>query len=244
MNEQLLFLLLIAVVAFLYASVGHGGASGYLALMVIFGVSPILMKPSALILNLFVSSIAFYQYYRQGFFRWKLLLPFIILSIPLSFIGAKIKIDTHTYKMILGVCRLVATTRILGVFGNNKVDKLNEPNIVLSLLIGGVLGFVSGMIGIGGGILLSPVLLLLKWSDMKQTAATSAAFIFLNSLSGLAGASLSSDVFSNDIYWWATAAILGGSAGAYFGSKKFNYLVLKYILSIVLLFAATKLFTA
>src|ERR1017187_5194387 len=106
MLQEIGFLILIAVVAFLYASVGHGGASGYLALMVLFGISPQLVKPSALILNLFVSSIAFIQYYRQGFFRWKLLLPFIIFSIPLSFIGAKIKIDTHTYKIILAACLL------------------------------------------------------------------------------------------------------------------------------------------
>src|SRR6185295_18916458 len=113
------FLVLIVIVAFLYASVGHGGASGYLALMVLFGISPEVMKPSALMLNLFVSAIAFVQYNRQGFFKWKILMPFILLSIPLSFIGAKIHIDTHTYKIILAACLLIATIRILGLLGKN-----------------------------------------------------------------------------------------------------------------------------
>lgn len=238
---EYLFLLLIPVVAFLYASVGHGGASGYLALMVLFGISPALMKPSALVLNIFVSAIAFIQYYRQGHFKWKILLPFIILSIPMSFLGAKIQIDVHTYKLILAGCLVVATLRILGFSGKSSETGIKELKFILALLIGGLLGFVSGMIGIGGGILLSPVLLLLHWSNMKQTAAVSAAFIFLNSISGLAGASLSSQSFSSEIYLWAGLAILGGTAGAWYGSRKFNPIIIKYVLSLVLLFACLKL---
>src|SRR5436190_4885381 len=116
---EIYFLFLIFIVAFMYASVGHGGASGYLALMVLFGISPVLMKSSALILNIFVSAIAFIQYYRHGHFRWKILFPFILLSIPLSFIGAKIHIETHTYKIILAICLVIATMRLLGIFGKN-----------------------------------------------------------------------------------------------------------------------------
>src|SRR5687767_12396742 len=113
---EVYFIILITIVAFLYASVGHGGASGYLALMVIFGVAPAAMKSSALVLNIFVSAIAFIQYYRHGFFNKKLLFPFILLSIPLSFMGAKIHIEAHTYKIILAACLLIATARILGLF--------------------------------------------------------------------------------------------------------------------------------
>ena len=241
MNYDNLFLVFIPVVAFLYASVGHGGASGYLALMVLFGVSPALMKPSALILNIFVSAIAFIQYYRQGHFKWKFLMPFILLSIPLSFLGAKIQIDTHTYKFILAGCLIVATFRILGFSAESKETKIKELKFIPALLIGGILGFISGMIGIGGGILLSPVLLLLHWTNMKQTAAISAAFIFLNSVSGLAGTSVSPQTFSSEIYLWAGLAIVGGTAGAWYGSRKFNSVVLKYVLSLVLLFACIKL---
>jgi len=240
--QEYYFLVLIAVVAFMYASVGHGGASGYLALMVIFGISPALMKPSALVLNIIVSAISFAMYYRSGHFKWKILLPFVILSIPLSFLGARINIDARTYKIILGICLLIATLRLVGVFGKANFQDTREIKFVPAMLIGGVLGFVSGMIGIGGGILLSPVLLLLKWADMKQTAAVSAAFIFVNSVAGITGAASSHQSFSPEIYAWVLAAVVGGSFGAFYGSSIFRYSVLKYILSAVLLFASTKLF--
>ena len=238
---EIYFLLLIFIVAFMYASVGHGGASGYLALMVLFGISPVVMRSSALVLNIFVSAIAFIQYYRQGHFKWNILWPFIILSIPLSFIGAKIHIETHTYKIILAICLLIATLRLLGVFGKNTGMQIREVKFFPALIIGGILGFISGMIGIGGGILLSPILILLCWADMKQTAAVSAAFIFLNSVSGIAGAAGGSGAFSPQIYSWAIVAIIGGTFGGFFGSSKFNHVVLRYVLSVVLLFACTKL---
>ena len=241
MDPNYFFLFLIPFVAFLYASVGHGGASGYLALMVLFGISPALMKPSALILNIFVSAIAFIQYYRQGYFKWKILFPFILLSMPLSFLGAKIQIDSHTYKLILAGCLIIATFRILGFSTKNSEKKTKELKFVPALLIGGLLGFISGLIGIGGGILLSPVLLLLHWANMKQTAAVSAAFIFLNSVSGLAGASVSAQNFSTEIYLWTGLAIIGGTAGAWLGSSRFNPVVIKYVLSLVLIFACIKL---
>jgi len=241
MSPEIIFLFLIAIVAFLYASVGHGGASGYLALMVIFGISPLLMKPSALILNIFVSAIAFFQYYRQGHFKWKILFPFIITSIPLSFLGAKIQIDAHIYKIILALCLLLAILRLLGAFGKLLSDQTKEINLTLALIIGGIIGFISGMIGIGGGILLSPVLLLLHWANMKETAAVSAAFIFLNSLAGIAGAFSSLENISSQIFFWATVGIIGGTTGAFYGSSKFDNKILKYILSIVLIFACIKL---
>ncbi len=241
MIQEIYFLLLIAIVAFLYASVGHGGASGYLALMVLFEISPLIMKPSALLLNIFVSAIAFFQYYRQGFFKWKLLFPFIITSIPLSFIGAKIQIDAHTYKVILATCLFAAILRLIGVFGKTDIENSKAMNFSLALIIGGIIGFISGMIGIGGGILLSPVLLLLHWAKMKESAAVSALFIFLNSAAGIAGAFSSLQNISSQIYIWALAGILGGTLGAYYGSARFNNVVLKYILSVVLIFACIKL---
>ena len=235
------FLLLIAIVAYLYASVGHGGASGYLTLMVLFGISPLMMKSSALLLNIFVSAIAFIQYYRQGYFRWKILLPFILLSIPLSFIGAKIHIETNAYKMILSACLFLSVLRLLGLFGKNAGIKISEVKFYPAVIIGGAIGFISGMIGIGGGILLSPILLLLRWADIKQTAAVLAAVIFLNSISGIAGTAGSHIAVSSQVYLWAIMAIAGGTAGAYYGSSRFNHTLLKYVLSFVLLFACTKL---
>lgn len=181
-----IFYIALFVIAFLYASVGHGGASGYLALMAIYGIAPEVMKPSALLLNLFVSSTSFIQFYRGGHFRMKLFWPLAVASIPMAFVGGLLHIDATLYKQILGVLLVIAVARFY-FFGNVKNIQLKEPSLALSLLIGGVIGFFSGLIGIGGGIILSPVLLLLKWSDMKQTAAISALFIFVNSISGLMG---------------------------------------------------------
>ena len=155
-----LFILLLFIVAFLYASVGHGGASGYLALMALFSFSPSIMKSSSLILNIFVSFISFYQYYRGGHFKWKLLLPFVITSIPASFIGAYITLDALAYKKILGIILIFPILRLLGIIGKEK-DTIKELNWLWALIIGAIIGLLSGMIGIGGGIILSPVILLM-----------------------------------------------------------------------------------
>jgi uncharacterized membrane protein YfcA len=239
--SPIILILLIAIVAFLYASVGHGGASGYLALMILFGMNIETMKTSALILNTMVSSIAFYQYYKKGFFKWSMLLPFIILSIPLAFVGAKINIETHTYKIILAVCLVIATARIIGLLGKSTSDQNKTINFTAALFIGALIGLISGIIGIGGGIILTPVLLLLNWASIKESAAISAAFIFVNSIAGLAAKPFSIAILDTNMYVWITAALLGGSAGAYFGSHKFNNQILKYVLSAVLLLACTKL---
>lgn len=162
MHTESIFYLLLFLVAFLYSSVGHGGASGYLALMAFFSFAPETMRPTALILNLFVSLTAFIQYYRNGHFRWKLFWPFAIASIPAAFIGGLIVIDAAWYKKILGILLLFPVVRLGGVkFNSEKTDK--EQTLFASLLIGATIGLFSGMIGIGGGIILSPVILLLHW---------------------------------------------------------------------------------
>lgn len=239
--EPTFFLILLFVVAFLYSSVGHGGASGYLALMAIFGImAPSMMKSSALIMNIFVSSISFFHYYRSGNFRWKLFLPFAIASIPLAFIGGYIILDTLIYKKILGAILIFPILKFFGVFGKTEGDE-KEINRIWALLIGGIIGILSGMIGIGGGIILSPIILLLHWGNMKQTAAVSALFILVNSIAGLLGMFSTGIEIDNLVYLWVMVALLGGFAGAYFGSKKFNNLVLKRILAVVLTLASIKL---
>ena len=237
---ELYFYILLFVVAFLYASVGHGGASGYLALMAIFGMSPLFMKPTALLLNLFVSFSAFVFFYRGGHFKWKYFLPFALSSIPMSFLGGMISLDANLYKKILGVLLLIPITRLV-LFPNNKKEEMNELHVPTAMLIGGVIGFLSGLIGIGGGIILSPLLLLLKWTDQKQTAAISAMFIFVNSLAGLGGQLTKGIEFQPEMLTFVGIAFVGGSAGAWFGAIKFNQQVLKYILALVLLLASLKL---
>jgi uncharacterized protein len=240
MENIILFYSLLFVVAFLYAAVGHGGGSGYLALMAIFSIAPDVMKPTALLLNLFVSLTSFIQFYRGKHFNWKIFLPFAIASIPMAFVGGMITVDTFIYKKILGLLLLIPIARFL-FFANASVTDLKKPNTVLSLLIGAAIGFLSGLIGIGGGIILSPVLLLLKWANMKQAAAISALFIFVNSLSGLAGQFTRDIHFSPDMYAYVLIAFTGGICGAYFGSVRFNQSILKYLLAIVLMVAAYKL---
>jgi uncharacterized membrane protein YfcA len=240
MEFQVLFILFLFVVAFLYASVGHGGASGYLALMALFSMSPAFMKPTALLLNLFVSLSAFILFYRGGHFKWKLFLPFALASIPLSFVGGMIALDADVYKKILGALLLIPVTRML-FLPNAPENELKEGRTGLSLLIGALIGFLSGLIGIGGGIILSPVLLMLKWTNQKQTAAISALFIFVNSMSGLAGQFSKGIAFEPGMFVYAGVAFAGGTLGGWLGAGKFNQQMLKYLLAVVLLLAALKL---
>ena len=240
MDSMLLFYGLLFLVAFLYASVGHGGASGYLALMALFGVAATVMKPTALLLNLFVSLTSFIQFYRGGHFRWKIFWPFALASIPLAYVGGMVVVDAAVYKKILGVLLLIPIIRFF-FFSNIKVTQQKENNIAVSILIGGIIGFLSGLIGIGGGILLSPILLLLKWTDQKQTAAISALFIFVNSLSGLAGMVTQGVQFTTDMYIYVVVAFAGGLCGAYFGALKFKQSILRNVLATVLVLAVYKL---
>ena len=240
MDSLYLFYVLLFVVAMLYSSVGHGGASGYLALMAIYAFSPEVMKPTALILNLFVSLISFIQFYRGEHFKWKIFLPLAIASIPMAFLGGIITMEASLYKRILGTLLFIPVIRFL-FFANIPDEELKKSNLVLSVLIGSLIGFVSGLIGIGGGIILSPILLLLKWTNQKQTAAISALFIFVNSLSGLAGQLTKGINFSPDMLTYVAIAFAGGLCGAYLGALKFNQNILKNTLALVLMLAGWKL---
>ena len=241
MAENLILLYgLLFLVAFLYASVGHGGASGYLALMALFSFTPEVMKPTALLLNLFVSLTAFIQFYRGKYFIKKIFLPLALASIPMAFVGGLLILDGALYKKILGLLLLIPVARFL-LFSNTPASEQKISNTPLSLLIGASIGFLSGLIGIGGGIILSPVLLFLKWTDQKQTAAISALFIFVNSLAGLAGQYTKVIQFSSAMIGYVLVAFAGGLLGAYLGAIKFKQTILKNILAIVLLLAAVKL---
>lgn len=239
---HILFIALLLIVSFLYSSVGHGGASGYLALMALFGMSPDIMKSSALVMNIFVSLIAFVGYYKAGFFQLKLFLPFAITSIPASFLGAYMTVDALLYKRILGFILIFPILRLTGLFGKEPQEK-KLLNTYLALMIGAAIGFLSGMIGIGGGIILSPIILLLHWGNMKETAALSALFILVNSISGLAGILSIGVAIDPSVFIWVGAVVIGGFAGTYFATTKFTNPTLKKILAFVLLIASVKLLT-
>ncbi len=240
MDSIYLFYILLFFVALLYASVGHGGASGYLALMAIFSIAPDVMKPTALLLNLFVSLTSFVQFYRGGYFRIKLFLPFALASAPFAFIGGMIAVDATVYRQVLGWLLLLPVIRFL-FFSDIQVKEQEKYSVIPAVAIGAGIGFLSGLIGIGGGIILSPVILLLRWANMKETAAVSALFIFVNSLSGLAGQFTKGIQFTTGMYVYVIIAFAGGLAGAYIGSNRLKQGALKYMLAGVLLIASIKL---
>ena len=243
MDPSVFFIPLLFVAAFLYASVGHGGASAYLALLALFGYSSAIIRPSALLLNVFVSLISFSLYFRAGHFRWKLFLPFVITSVPAAFLGAFVSLDETLYKKILGLVLVLPVLRLLGVFGRENETR-RALRWIPALAMGAVIGFISGVIGIGGGILLSPLILLLHWGGLKETAAVSALFIFVNSVAALAGMASQGAVIHEGVNTWLLVAVAGGFAGAYYGSAKFSLRRLKNILASVLLLASLKLITA
>ncbi len=236
-----LFLIMLPIVAFLYASVGHGGASGYLALMALFSFAPETMRPTALLLNLFVAGIAFYHYYKAGYFNKKLFLSFAITSIPLAFLGGMIEIDASIYKKVLGVLLIFAILKMLNVFGKENTS-IKNIKLWQGLIIGGFIGFFSGLIGIGGGIILTPIILLLHFGNMKEAAAVSALFIWVNSAAGLVGQLNSGVSLSSQSFVLVAIALVGGFFGSYYGSKKINNTSLRYVLAFVLIIASVKLF--
>ncbi|HMC01963.1 MAG TPA: sulfite exporter TauE/SafE family protein [Flavobacteriaceae bacterium] len=235
-----LFLITLPIVAFLYASVGHGGASGYLALMALFSFAPEAMKPTALLLNLFVAGIAFYHYYKAGYFNKKLFLVFATASIPFAFFGGMIELDASIYKKVLGILLIFAILKMLNVFGKES-SLIKDVKLWQGLLVGGIIGFFSGLIGIGGGIILTPVILLLHWGKMKEAAAVSALFIWVNSAAGLTGQISSGVSISIQSFILVAFAIVGGFIGSYYGSRKFNNKKLRHLLAFVLIIASIKL---
>ncbi len=238
---ELLFVIGLMLIAFFYSSVGHGGASGYLALMALFSFAPESIRYYALVLNLVVSAIAFFSYTRAGFFKWRQVLPFLITSMPAAYFGAKLSINPVAYKIILGVMLMIAVARMLFV-RNTENDKTHDPPFALALGIGLVLGLVSGIIGIGGGILLSPILILARYARIKEASAASALFIFLNSGSGLAGLMSTNISFEPHIIYWISGVMAAGFVGSAVGSRAFSEINLKRVLSLVLIAASIKLF--
>ena len=231
-------ILLLAIMAFLYASVGHGGASGYLAVMALFAIAPPVMKQTALLLNLGVSLMSFIAFYRQGYFKWTLFWPFALGSIPAAYLGARIPLADSTYKQILGACLFLAVIRMVITLNESEPRKLN---LGMGVLAGAAIGVLSGMIGIGGGIILSPLLLLFRWANLKEVAAVSALFIFVNSVSGLAGLKTWIPLDQSQMLYWLVASLVGGFLGARWGAGIASNMKVKWILALVLVIASLKL---
>ena len=229
----------IAAVAFLYSTVGHAGASGYIALMSLFGLAASVIRPTALSLNILVSCLATWQFWRAGHFSWRLFWPFALTSTPLAFVGGYISLPTQLFKILIGIVLLLSAARLLLRPIPDAVA--HEPSRPVALSVGGVLGLLSGLTGTGGGIFLTPLLLFMRWAITKQAAATSAAFILINSLAGLFGNIVSTRAFPTTAIPLAAAAVVGGAAGSYYGARRFDHRLIKRLLAVVLIIAGTKL---
>ena len=238
----LLVSILIFLVAALYSSVGHGGASGYLAILSFFALAPAMMSSTALILNVLVAGIGVVAFSRAKHLSLRLSWPFIILSIPAAFLGGLVRIPDNTYFLLLAFALFAAAVRLAFSFtlkGNEGI--LHAPSMVIALPIGGVVGFLSGIVGVGGGIFLSPIMILRRWADPKRTSAVSALFIVVNSIAGIVGRAARGGFEFSAAVPFIVAAFLGGLAGSHLGANKFSGMTLRRILSAVLLIAAFKL---
>lgn len=240
MNVVLLVALCLVIVAFLYASVGHGGASGYIAIMSLFSVPVDIYKPIVLILNIVIAGIAFVQFYRAGYFRWKLCWPFIVSGIPFAFLGSRMSIQGKYYNLLLGIALIFPIIRLLGFNPAGRKETKSLP-LGTALIIGGAIGFLAGMLNIGGGIFLSPVIILMAWANAKEAAAVSSLFIVCNSLSGLVASSNLPSAFNTTFYLWLGTAMAGGILGSYLGSRNFRNITIQYLLAGVLGIACIKL---
>ena len=177
---------LIFIAALLYSAVGHAGASGYLAVMAFLGTPPATMRPTALLLNLLVATIGTVQFARAGFFRWSLFWPFALSSIPAAYLGGRLSLPGTAYRVVVGVVLALSAARF--VITLRTPDRVTRHvSVPAALVIGAALGLLAGLTGVGGGIFLSPVLLLAGWADLRTTAATSVTFILANSAAGLLG---------------------------------------------------------
>jgi uncharacterized membrane protein YfcA len=242
MDHLTALIVMIFLAAILYSSVGHAGASGYLAAMALMTVPPDIMKPTALFLNIIVASIGTIQFARAGHFAWNIFWPFAITSIPLAFVGGALRLPYHYYKAVVGAVLLFAAIRLIhSAKKGGDVETKPLPTLA-ALIAGGGIGLLAGLTGVGGGIFLSPLLLLANWATVRQTAAVSVAFILVNSIAGLAGNLASVRYLPPEIPLLAIAAGLGGMIGSYLGSRRAAPIVLRYLLAIVLVLAGCKMF--
>jgi hypothetical protein len=229
----------ILAIAFLYSSVGHAGASGYIALMSLFGIAPDVVKPTALALNILVACLASWQFWRAGYFSWSLLWPFILLSVPLAYVGGYVTLPTHVFKVLVGLALIISAVWLL-VRPPEDVKKEDPPRTT-AVIIGGGIGFLSGLTGTGGGIFLTPILLFRHWASARVAGAVSALFILVNSLAALSGNLSATRKFPGPALVLLAAAGIGGAAGSYLGSTRLPHGIIKRMLALVLIIAGIKL---
>ena len=234
-----LLFLAIGLIAFLYSSVGHAGASGYIATMTLFGLAPTVIRPTALVLNILVASIGAFQFWRAGHFSWKLFWPFALLSIPAAYVGGYLQPSASILRILIGIVLLFSAARL--VFRRSDPRQTFPPSRPIAVSVGAGLGFLAGLTGTGGGIFLTPLLLFCRWAHIRQAAAVSALFIWVNSIAGLIGYFTKVRSIPSLGLVLAAAAIIGGITGSHLGSRRFAVSVISLCLATVLLIAGIKL---
>lgn len=238
--EALILLVAITGIALLYSSVGHGGATGYLAAMSLMGVAPTLARPGALWMNVFVASVAFWRFRKSGLFDGRIFVPLACASIPLAWLGSHLHLEGRVYAGLLGVA-LLAAGALLG-WGQRKVDPdtIRPVGWGLALMAGAALGFLAGMTGIGGGVYLTPLLIFLRWTPAKVAGGISALFIVVNSIAGLIGLGKEALVFDPVLALAPALGVAAAFLGAHFSVFRWNSEVFRRVLAVVLFIAAGK----
>ena len=241
METLLILTAAIFLMAALYSSVGHAGASGYLAAMALAGLAPAVMKPTALTLNILVALIASVRFYRAGYFSWRILLPFALSSIPFAFIGGTLTLPGSVYQKVVGLALLFAAYRLWLHAAAQAGAEARPAPLPAAIALGAVIGLLSGITGVGGGIFLSPIILLAGWAETRQASGVAAAFILVNSAAGLAGHLASVRAVPESIYLWGAAAVAGGLIGTELGRRRLATVTLRRVLSAVLVVAGLKM---
>jgi uncharacterized protein len=226
--------------AALYTSVGHAGASAYIALMALFGLAPAVMRPTALALNILVASFTSYRYLNAGLFRWRTVWPFLISAVPFAFIGGAIQLPGIYYRPLVGIVLLLGAARLLWPTELTTNREPRDPPIWAGVLGGIGIGLLSGLTGTGGGIFLSPLLLFLGWSATEPASGVAAVFILCNSVAGLAGNLAIVKALPPSLPLYAAAVLCGAILGTTFGIRFASPAILK-ALGLVLVIAGLKL---
>jgi uncharacterized protein len=239
-TTDLIFLFLaVGVIAFLYSSVGHAGASGYIAVMALWGLAPTVIRPTALVLNILVATIGAFQFWRAGHFDWKLFWPFALLSVPAAYLGGYKQLPASILKILIGAVLLFSAVRL--IFRRGDPPNIVPPSPPIAIATGAGIGFLSGLTGTGGGIFLTPLLLFFKWAHIRQAAAVSALFILVNSIAGLVGYFTANHSIPSLGAILAAAAVIGGALGSHLGSRRFPIRTISLLLATVLIIAGAKL---
>ena len=234
-----LLFLAVGVIAFLYSSVGHAGASGYIATMTLWGLAPTIIRPTALVLNILVASIGAFQFWRAGHFGWRLFWPFALLSVPAAYLGGYIQPSASVLRILIGLVLIFSAVRL--IFRRGDPPEVIPPSRPTAIGVGGAIGFLSGLTGTGGGIFLTPLLLFCRWAYIRQAAAVTALFILVNSIAGLFGYFTATHFIPSLGLVLAAATMIGGILGSHFGSRRFPVRTISILLATVLLIAGIKL---